>query len=86
MDYSLATGAGAAVTAAVGVVALLVHVVRYAYTRGETNNRLESLEKAQDAAGATHSVLASLSATVGALEKSIARLDTALERMRGGLR
>ena len=71
-----------ALATAVGVgVAFIVHIIRYAYSQGVVNTRLERMEKAQEGVSAVSSVLASLTSTVAALEKSINRLDGALEKM-----
>ena len=78
---SLSTMLGALATAVGVAVAFIVHVIRYAYSQGVVNTRLERMEKAQEGVSAVSSVLASLTSTVAALEKSINRLDGALEKM-----
>lgn len=76
------TASGSALAGAGGLgLALVVHVVRYAYDKGQTDNRLAVVEKNTGAQGEVHSVLSALTATVGALKESIERLDRALERI-----
>lgn len=75
-----ASGSALAAAAALGL-ALVVHVVKYAYDRGQTDNRLAVVEKNTSAQGEVHSVLSALTATVGALKESVERLDRALERI-----
>jgi hypothetical protein len=71
-----------AVAAAAGTAAVLVlHVVRYAYIQGQTDQRLKALESAQGDAGEAHHVIGALTATVDALKDSVERLDRALERI-----
>ncbi len=73
---------GSALAAAGGLgLALVVHVVRYAYDKGQTDNRLAVVERNTSAQGEVHSVLSALTATVGALKESVERLDRALERI-----
>jgi hypothetical protein len=71
--------------ACVGVAGLAIglagHVIRYAYDRGVTDNRLTAVEKNAGAYGEVHGVLSALTATVAALKESVERLDRALERI-----
>ncbi len=72
-------GAGAA---AIGVgITLVLHIVQNAYKQGQTDQRLEAIEKTQHALGDAHTVLSALGATVDALKESVDRLDRALERI-----
>ncbi len=78
------TASGSALAGAGGLgLALVAHVVRYAYDKGQTDNRLAVVEKNTSAQGEVHSVLSALTATVGALKESVERLDRALERING---
>jgi hypothetical protein len=71
-----------AVAAALGTLAmLLVHIVRYAYQQGQTDQRLRALETSQGAPGEIHGLIGALTATVDALKDSVERLDRALERL-----
>jgi hypothetical protein len=75
-------GAMAAITGVCGLgVALAGHVIRYAYDKGATDNRLTAVEKTAAAHAEVHVVLSALTATVSALKESVERLDRALERI-----
>ena len=63
------------------MVALSVHVLRYAYQQGKTDQRLFSLESDHATVGTLHTLIGAMTASVGALEKSVNRLDNALEKM-----
>lgn len=74
----------AAIATALGFgVALLVHIVKYAYKQGQTDQRLSTVEAAQGSSGALNALVAALTATVNALEQSVMRLDRAVESLRG---
>jgi len=81
MDYANWAVIGSIATAAGVAVLLLVHIIRYAYQHGVTDNRLSTLEKASETAVGVQGVLATLTANVGALQASIARLDNAVEHI-----
>ena len=60
------------------LLALLAHVVTYAYQRGRTDTRLDALESSHTSQAATDRLLASLTAMVEALKDSVERLDHAV--------
>jgi hypothetical protein len=73
-----------AVGTAVSVLAMLVvHLIAYAYQRGQIDNRLAVLEKANAQTGATEQLLSALAATVEALKGSVDRLDAAIVDING---
>lgn len=83
-----------AVAAVVAVVtlggALMLHVNRYAYQRGTSDQRISELERRAGETTAIAPSLAALQATVAALTQSIERLDRVVERLeersrRGGV-
>lgn len=69
--------------AAVGILglALLGHVIRYAFDQGRTSTRLESIEHALAASKDASAILSAMTSTVAALGKSVDRLDAALDRI-----
>lgn len=62
-------------------LALIVHVVRYAYTQGQTDQRLRTVEESVRDHGTIKDLLAGLSATVKGLEGSVAELRQAIHEI-----
>lgn len=60
------------------LMALIAHIVTYAYHRGQTDTRLETLERSNAAHAATDKLISALMATVEALKDSVDRLDNAV--------
>jgi hypothetical protein len=88
MDYVFWVALGGTTTAISCGVGLIVHVVRYAYSQGETNTRLVNLEKGDGERSTLLAALASLTAELAALKaefhsfkSSIERLDRIVERI-----
>ena len=71
-------------TGAVGV-ALLAHVLRYAYGQGRTHARLSALEHSHVDVGQARELMAALTATVGGLKDSVDGLHDAVREIRGHL-
>lgn len=69
--------------AGVGVLglALLGHVIRYAFDQGRISTQLSTLEHAVAAAKDASAILSAMTSTVAALGKSVDRLDSALDRI-----
>jgi hypothetical protein len=71
-----------AVATAVGVgVGLALHVLKYAYDKGQCDNRLKNIEQTQTGFGDVHGLIGSIQATMEALNKSVERLDRAVENL-----
>ena len=74
----------AAVAAFFGLGAMLIiHIVRYAYTQGQTDQRLCAVEKGIECSGGLQVAVAALAATVTSLQSSVNRFDRALEKLDG---
>jgi hypothetical protein len=80
--WAMISAVGAAGTV---LVALIVHVIGYAYQRGQIDNRLAVLERDHANTGATQQLLSALAATVEALKGSVDRLDAAIVEINGRL-
>lgn len=62
--------------------ALLVHVLRYAYGQGQTDERLKVLERGHDDIDQARQLMAALTATVTALKESVDGLQAAVGEIR----
>jgi hypothetical protein len=62
--------------------ALLVHVMRYAYGQGRTDERLKALERGHEDLGEARQLMAALTATVTALKESVDGLQAAVGEIR----
>ena len=72
---------GAITTALVALAGLILHVVRYAYKQGQTDNRLATVEASIAAASDLKMLVAALTATVEGLKGAVNRLDGYFERV-----
>ena len=71
-----------AVFTALGVgAALIVHIIRYAYKNGQTDQRLANVESAIAAASDLKMLVAALTSTVEGLKGAVNRLDGYFERV-----
>lgn len=84
-DIQMIAAVAGVVGALVSVVGLAVtlvrHMLRYAYDKGVTDNRLDTLEKAHDGLGAMQGLITGIQATMAAINQSILRLDRAVEHL-----
>lgn len=75
----------AVITAIVAVLGLgatfVIHIIKYAYKQGVTDQRIAALEKSVAEVAGVKELLAGIQSTVEALTRAVDRLDRATERL-----